>query len=94
MDARIDALFKDLEGLDGRNRTAINESVRRLLPRYEQMFRDEVHDRRKDVAAQTCRAMIRARVAEEIANDEGAASFWRIVLDAIDSPVRAPTPRT
>ena len=94
MDAWIDALFKDLDGLEGRDRSAINESVRRLLAQYEQMFRDaEVDERKKDAAAQNCRGLIRARVVGEIAKSGTALSHRRIVLAAIDSPARAPLPK-
>jgi hypothetical protein len=93
MDERIEAFLKDVLALEGEISNLLREGVRRHLAVYEKQFRDaETHKRMKDRAAQVCRTLCRARVAEEIRRRKGTstAEHLKIVLSIIDSAALFP----
>jgi hypothetical protein len=93
MDERIEAFLKDVLALEGEISNLLREGVRRHLTIYEKQFRDaETHKRMKDRAAQVCRTLCRARVAEEIRRRKGTstAEHLKIVLSIIDSAALFP----
>jgi hypothetical protein len=88
MDERIEAFLKDILALEGEIFNLLREGVRRHLAICEKQFRDvETNKRMKDRAAQACRTLCRARVAEEIRHRKGTstAEHLKIVLSIIDS---------
>lgn len=93
MDDRIEAFLKDVLALEGEISSLIRESAHRYLAIYEKQFRDaETNKRMKDKAAQVCRRLCRARVAQEIQRRKGtsASEHLKIVLSAIDVTARFP----
>jgi hypothetical protein len=88
MNERIEAFLQDVLALEGEISNLIREGVCRYLAVYEKQFRDaETHKRMKDKAAQACRKLCRARVAEEIQRRKGTstAEHLKIVLSDIDA---------
>lgn len=92
MDERIEAFLKDVLALEGEISNLLREGVRRYLAICEKQFRDaETNKRMKDRAAQACRTLCRARVAEEMRRRKGAsAEHLKIVLSIIDSAALFP----
>jgi hypothetical protein len=73
--------------LEGENANVVREGVRRRLTECEKQFRDAEPDKRmKDKAAQSCRALCRTRVLEEIPRRRGTrtAEHLKLVLDVIE----------
>ena len=73
--------------LEGENANVVREGVRRRLTECEKQFRDaEPGKRMKDKAAQSCRALCRTRVLEEIPRRRGTrtAEHLKLVLDVIE----------
>jgi len=67
MDERVEAFLADVLALEGEEASAIREAARVALADYERVFRaQEVNKRMKERAAHACRALCRARVAEEM----------------------------
>ena len=93
MDERIEAFLKDVLALEGEISNLLREGVRRYLAICEKQFRDaETNKRMKDRAAQACRTLCRARVADEIRRRKGTstAEHLKIVLSIIDSAALFP----
>jgi hypothetical protein len=91
MNERIETFLQDVLALEGEIWNLIREGVRRYLAVYEKQFRaDETNKRMKDKAAEVCRTLCRARVAEEIRRRKGTstAEHLKIVLSVIDDRVR------
>jgi hypothetical protein len=87
MDYRIEAFLMDVLLLEGENSKVVRDSVRLRLAECEKVFRDAESDKRmKDKAAQSCRALCRTRLIEEIHRRRGtrAAEHLMLVLDAIE----------
>lgn len=87
MDFRIEAFLMDVLLLEGESSNAVREGVRRRLMECEKQFRDaEPNKRMKDKAAQSCRALCRTRVLEEIPRRRGtrAVEHLKLVLNVID----------
>jgi hypothetical protein len=72
MDYRIEAFLMDVLLLEGENSNLVRGGVRRRLAECGKKFRDAEPDKRmKDKAAQSCRALCRTRVLEEIPRRKG-----------------------
>ena len=66
MDQRIESFLGDVLALTGEEPDAVPEGVRRALAKCEAIFRlQEPKKRMRDQAAHACRALCRARVAED-----------------------------
>ena len=77
MDQRIESYLGDVLALAGEEPDAVPEGVRRALAKCEAIFRaQEPKKRMRDQAAHVCRALCRARVAEELQRRRERAS-WR-----------------
>jgi ethanolamine utilization microcompartment shell protein EutL len=90
MDQRIDSFLADVLALAGEEPNAVREGVRVALSDCEEVFRaQETNKRMKDKAAHACRALCRARVAEELLRPSGTriAEHLTLVLKAIDRQV-------
>ncbi len=86
MDYRIEAFLMDVLLLEGENSKVVHEGVRRRIAEREKQFRDaEPDERMRAKVAQSCRALCRMRVLEEISRRKGtlAAEHLKLVLDAI-----------
>jgi hypothetical protein len=93
MDERIEAFLEGVLVLEGEISHLLREGLRRQLAICEKQFRDaETNKRMKDRAAQACRTLCRARVAEEIRRRKGTstAEHLKIVLSIIDSAALFP----
>ncbi len=93
MDYRIEAFLIDVLLLEGENPKVVREGVRRRIGECEKQFRDaEPNKRMKDKAAQSCRALCRTRVLEEIHRRSGtrAAEHLKLVLDVIERDRHGP----
>ena len=87
MDQRIEAFLADVLALAGEEPDAVRDEVRVALADYEAIFRaQEPNKRMKDKAARVCRALCRARVAEELQRRRGTpiAEHLKLVLSIID----------
>jgi hypothetical protein len=72
MDQRIESFLADVLALAGKDPDAIREGVRVVLADCEAIFRaQETNKRMRDKAAHACRALCRARVAEELQRRRG-----------------------
>jgi hypothetical protein len=90
MDQRIVSFLTDVLALAGEDPDAVPEGVRRALARSEAIFRlQEPKKRMKDQAAHACRALCRARVADELQRRRGTGigEHLKMVLSIIDRPV-------
>jgi hypothetical protein len=88
MDERIEAFLRDVLALEGEIWNLLRQGVRRHLAICEEQFRDaETNKRMKDRAAQACRTLCRARVAEEMRRRKGTstAEHLKVVLSIIDT---------
>jgi hypothetical protein len=75
MDQRIEPFLGDVLALAGEDLDAIGEGVRVALADCEAIFRlQEPKKRMRDQAANACRALCRARVAEELQRRRERAS--------------------
>jgi hypothetical protein len=91
MDERVEAFLADVLALEGEIWRLVREGVLRHLAICEKQFRDaETNRRMKDRAAQACRTLCRARVAEEMRRRKGTstAEHLKIVLSVIDDWAR------
>lgn len=87
MDFRIEAFLMDVLLLEGENSNVVREGVHRRLTDCEKQFRDAEPDKRmKAKAAQSCRALCRTRVLEEISHRKGtrAGEYLKLVLNVIE----------
>jgi ethanolamine utilization microcompartment shell protein EutL len=72
MDQRIESFLTDILALAGEEPDAVREGVRVALADCEAIFRaQEANKRMRDKAAHACRALCRARVAEELQRRRG-----------------------
>jgi hypothetical protein len=88
MDERIESFLRDVLALEGEIWNLLRQGVRRHLAICEEQFRDaETNKRMKDRAAQACRTLCRARVAEEMRRCKGTstAKHLKVVLSIIDT---------
>ena len=86
MDQRIEPLA-DVLALAGEEPDAVPEGVQRALVRCEAIFRlQEPKKRMRDQAAHACRALCRARVADELQRRRGTriAEHLKMVLSMFD----------
>ena len=89
MDQRIESFLADVLALAGENPDAIREGVRVALADCEAIFRaQEPKKRMRDQPAHACRALCRARVAEELQRRRGTriGEHLKLVLSIIDRP--------
>jgi hypothetical protein len=90
MDQRIESFLTDVLALAGEEPDAVREGVRVALADCEALFRVREPDKRmSDKAAHVCRALCRARVAEELHRRRGThiAEHLKLVLSVIDRQV-------
>ena len=72
MDQRIETFLGDVLALAGEEPDAVREGVRVTLAKCEAIFRlQEPKKRMRDQAAHACRALCRARVADELQHRRG-----------------------
>ena len=93
MDERIETFLTEVLVLEGEISNLLREGVRRQLAICAKQFRDaEPNKRMKERAAQACRTLCRARVAEEIRRRKGTstAEHLKTVLNIIDSAALFP----
>jgi len=86
MDYRIEAFLMDVLLLENKNSNVVGEAVRRRIAQCEKQFRDAETDKRmKEKAAESCYALCRMRILEEIHRRKGtrAAEHLKLVLDVI-----------
>ena len=87
MDQRIEAFLADVLALAGEEPDAVREGVHVALADCEAIFQAQEPDKRmRDKAAHACRALCRARVAEELQRRQGTniAEHLKLVLGIID----------
>ncbi len=87
MDQRIESFLADVLALAGEDPEIVCDEVRVALGDYGAIFREQESNRRmRDEAAQACRALCRARVAEEFERQRGTriAEHLTLVLKIID----------
>ncbi len=87
MDQRIESFLTDVLAPVGENPDVVREGVRVALADCEAIFRvQEPKKRMRDQAAHACRALCRARVAEELHQHRGTriAEHLKLVLDTVD----------
>ncbi len=91
MDDRIEAFLREVLALEGENSNVIREGVRHRLAECEKQFRDSETDKRmKDEASESCRALCRARIVEEIQRHKPTADHLKLVLSVIEGLARVP----
>ena len=91
MDQRIESFLGDVLAFAGEEPDAVREGVRVALADCEALFRvREPNKRMKDKAAHVCRALRRARVAEELQRRMGTriGEHLKLVLSVIDRQVQ------
>jgi hypothetical protein len=89
MDQRIEAFLADVLALAGEDLDAVRERV--ALASCEALFRvREPKKRMRDQAAHACRALCRARVADELQRRRGTriGEHLKLVLSIIDRQER------
>jgi len=88
MDERVEALLADVLALEDEDPNVIREGVRGALADYEQLFRAQEVNKRRDKAAHACHALFRARLVEEMRLRKGTstAEHLKVVLSIIDGP--------
>ena len=87
MDQRIESFLGDVLALAGEEPDAVREGVRVTLAKCEAIFRlQEPRKHRGDQAPYACRALCRARVAEELQRRRGTriGEHLKLVLSLID----------
>jgi ethanolamine utilization microcompartment shell protein EutL len=87
MDQRIESFLADVLALAGETPEAVREGLRVALADCEEIFRaQETNKRMKDKAAHACRALCRARVAEELQRRRGTriGEHLKMVLSIFD----------
>jgi hypothetical protein len=90
MDQRIESFLGDVLALAGEEPDAVHKGGRIALVKCEAIFRlQEPKKRMRDQAAHACRALCRARVAEEVQRRRGTriGEHLKLVLSIIDRPV-------
>ena len=78
MDQRIESFLGDVLALAGEDLDAIGEGVRVALADCEEIFQAQCM---KDKAAHACRALCRARVAEELQRRRGTRILALSIID-------------
>ena len=89
MDERIEALMKDVLGLEGETSNEVREGVRRYMAKYEKTVRNAETDvPRKVPAAERFRKLCRDRVLKEIQQRTAPSTVehLQIVLGVINQP--------
>jgi hypothetical protein len=82
MDQRIEAFLAEFLALADENPDAIREGVRVALADCEEIFQLASKSKRmKDKAAHACRALCRARVAEELQRRRGTRLLALSIID-------------
>jgi hypothetical protein len=87
MDQRIESFLGDVLALAGEETDAVRDGVRVALAKCEAIFRlQEPKKRMRDQAAHACRALCRARVAEEFQRRRRTriGEHLKLVLSNID----------
>ena len=87
MDQRIESFLADILALADEDPDAVHEGVRVALADCEALVRvREPNKRMRDQAARVCRALCRARVAEELQRRRGTriGEHLKMVLSFID----------
>jgi hypothetical protein len=87
MDQRIETSLADVLVLAGEEPDVVRDEVRVALGDYEAIFRaQETNKRMRDNAALVCRALCRARVAEELQRRRGTriGEHLKMVLSIFD----------
>jgi hypothetical protein len=87
MDQRIESFLADVLALAGEEPDVVRDEVRVALGDYEAIFRaQETNKRMRDNAALVCRALCRARVAEELQRRRGTriGEHLKMVLSIFD----------
>jgi hypothetical protein len=90
MDQRIEAFLADVLALAGEDTNAVRAGVRDALADCEAIFRaQQTNKRMRDNAALVCRALCRARVAEELQRRRGTriGEHLKMVLSIFDRQV-------
>jgi hypothetical protein len=81
MDQRIETSLADVLVLAGEEPDVVRDEVRVALGDYEAIFRaQETNKRMRDNAALVCRALCRARVAEELQRRRGTRIGERLKM--------------
>ena len=82
MDQRIESFLGDVLALAGEEPDAVPEGVRVALAKCEAIFGlQEPKKRMRDQAARACRALCRARVAEELQRRRGTRILALSIID-------------
>ena len=82
MDQRTESFLGDVLALAGEEPDAVPEGVRRALAKCEAIFRlQEPKKRMRDQSAHVCRALCRARVAEELQRRRGTRILALSIID-------------
>jgi ethanolamine utilization microcompartment shell protein EutL len=87
VDQRIESFLGDVLALAGEEPDAVRDGVRVALAKCEAIFRlQEPKKPMRDQAAHACRALCRARVAEELQRRRGTriGEHLKLVLSNID----------
>ena len=87
MDQRIESFLAGVLALAGEEPDVVRDEVRVALGDYEAIFRaQETNKRMRDNAAHACRALCRARVAEELQRRRGTriGVHLKLVLSVLD----------
>ena len=90
MDDRVEAFLREVLALEGKNSIDVRRGVRHHLAGCEKLFRDaEPDEQMKEKAAESCRALCRARVLEEVPRHKGTRTeHLKLVLDIVDLRIR------
>ena len=81
MDQRIEAFLADVLALAGENPDAVREGVRVASPTVRKSSGRRTKKRMRDQAAHACRALCRARVAEELQRRRGTRILALSIID-------------
>ena len=82
MDQRIESFLGDVLALAGEEPDVVRDEVRVALGDYEAIFRaQETNKRMRDNAALVCRALCRARVADELQRRRGTRILALSIID-------------
>jgi len=91
VDDRVEAFLRDVLALEGEDYVDVRRGVRHRLTGCEKLFRDaEPDEEMKENAADSCRALCRARVLEELPryNRTQTAEHLKLVLDIVNLRIR------
>jgi hypothetical protein len=91
VDQRIESFLGDVLALAGEEPDAVRDGARVALAKCEAIFRaQEPKKRMRDQAAHACRALCRARVAEELQRRRGTriGEHLKLVVSSVDRQVQ------